>query len=390
MNVTTSPTGRGLLALTRSLSTLLDEESPRAEADGAITAATVEAFHDAGLFRLQAPTEVGGHEADMITAVEVIEEACRADGSAGWALMAGMTNMAIAGAFFGDEAVEEIFSDPKAVIAGQIAPRGVAVAETGGYRAEGDFGFASGATHANWFFGGFREEADGGSVRLENGLPSVVAAAFPRQRVELLGNWNVIGLVATASVDYRIPRQYVDESYTFEFFRAAPRRGGGLYRIGANGLTCVAHSGFALGIARRALDEIALIARSKRRPGRATLIDDPVFQYDYAHAEAALSAARGFVHTALRGLEEAAEHDALTLRHRAQARLATTHACSAAAQVVGVAYRHSGSAGLREGSVINRCYRDIAAGEQHIFTDHHTYRDAALVYLDNAPASIWL
>src|SRR5581483_4670325 len=369
--------GAGPVALARSLAGVVEGQAGRAEADGAVTAPTLKVLHDTGLFRLQAPAELGGAEADLITALEVVEEVCRADGSAGWTLMAGMANMAITGAFFGDEAVAEIFGDPRS--------------EAAGYRMEGRFGFASGSSHANWFLGGFREMTDDGSpVRLEIGLPSVVVGVFPREAVELLGNWDVIGLVATASVDYRIPARPVGLPYTFEFFRAGPVRGGPLYRIGANGLTCVAHSGFALGVARRALDEIGLIARSKRRPGRPTLIDDPLFQYEYARAEAALSSARSFVVSSLRDLEDAARDDGLTPRLRAQARLATSHACTTAADVVAMAYRHSGSTGLKQGSAINRCYRDIAAGEQHVFTDHNSVRDAGLVYLDNAPPSLWL
>jgi alkylation response protein AidB-like acyl-CoA dehydrogenase len=394
MNVTTSEQIRAsgdMVGLARSLAGLIEGEAAQSEAERAVTPPTLDALHQAGLFWLQVPAELGGSEADLLTALEVVEEVCRADGSAGWTLMAGMANMAIAGAFFSDEAVVDIFADPRSVIAGQIAPRGVAVAEPLGYRVEGTFGFASGSSHANWFYGGFREVAEDGSpVRLENGLPSVVVGVFPRRAVELLGNWDVIGLVATASVDYRIPTQAVRDPYTFEFFRAEPQRGGALYRIGANGLTCVAHSGFALGVGRRALDEIGAIARSKRRPGRPTLIDDPLFQYEYARAEATLSAARDFVRSALRDLEQAAERDGLTMQLRARARLATSHACTTAAEVVEVAYRHSGSTGLRQGSVINRCYRDIAAGEQHVFTDHNSVRDAGLVYLDNAPPTIWL
>jgi alkylation response protein AidB-like acyl-CoA dehydrogenase len=396
MNVTTSehigtPASVGLVEAARSLAGLVERDAPRAEAEGAITAETLDGLHSAGLFRLQVPAELGGAEADLLTALEVVEEVCRADGSAGWVLMAGMANMAIAGAFFGDEAVARIFADPRSVIAGQVAPRGVAVAEPAGYQVEGTFGFASGSSHADWFFGGFREVADDGSpVRLETGLPSVVVGVFPRAGVDLLGNWDVIGLVATASVDYRIPSQSVGLPYTFEFFRAHPLRGGPLYRIGANGLTCVAHSGFALGVARRALDEIGLLARSKRRPGRTTLIDDPLFQYQYAQAEAAVASARSFVRSSLLELEQAALADELTLAVRAQARLATSHACTTAGHVVTVAYRHSGSTGLKQGSVINRCYRDIAAGEQHVFTDHNSVRDAGLVYLDHAPPSMWL
>jgi indole-3-acetate monooxygenase len=395
MNVTTSEqittAPADVVGLARSLAGLIEGEAAQSEAERAVTALTLDALHGADLFRLQVPAELGGAEADLLTALEVVEEVCRADGSAGWTLMAGMANMAIAGAFFDDQAVADIFSDPRAVIAGQIAPRGVAVAEPLGYRVEGTFGFASGSTHANWYYGGFREVADDGSpVRLESGLPSVIVGVFARDSVELLGNWDVIGLVATASVDYAIPTQSLRSPYTFEFFRAEPQRGGALYRIGANGLTCVAHSGFALGVGRRALDEIGAIARSKRRPGRPTLIDDPLFQFDYARAEAALSAARSFVRTALSDLEAAAHHDGITMQLRAQARLATSHACTTAADVVTLAYRHSGSTGLREGTVLNRCFRDIAAGEQHVFTDHNSVRDAGLVYLDNAPAALWL
>jgi alkylation response protein AidB-like acyl-CoA dehydrogenase len=380
-----------VVGVARSLAGLIEGEAARSEADRAVTPVTLDALHGAGLFRLQVPAELGGSEADLLTALEVVEEVCRADGSAGWTLMAGMANMAIAGAFFADDAVADIFGDPRAVIAGQIAPRGTATAVPLGYRMEGDFGFASGSSHATWFYGGFRELAEDASpVRLETGAPSILVGVFPRSSVELLGNWDVIGLVATASVDYRIPAQSVREPYTFEFFRAEPQRGGAMYRIGANGLTCVAHSGFALGVGRRALDEIGAIARSKRRPGRPTLIDDPLFQYDYAKAEAALAAARSFVRSALTDLETAAVRDELTMALRARARLATSHACTTAADVVTMAYRHSGSTGLREGSVLNRCYRDIAAGEQHVFTDHNSVRDAGLVYLDNAPAALWL
>ena len=47
-----------------------------------------------------------------------------------------------------------------------------------------------------------------------------------------------------------------------------------------------------VGVLRRAIDEAALIARSKRRmTGKTTLADDPRFQYDLAMAESTLSPA---------------------------------------------------------------------------------------------------
>ncbi|MBV9578482.1 MAG: acyl-CoA dehydrogenase family protein [Chloroflexi bacterium] len=47
------------------------------------------ALHDAGLFGLKAPRELGGGlEADPLTQIEVYEAVSRIDTSAGWALIA--------------------------------------------------------------------------------------------------------------------------------------------------------------------------------------------------------------------------------------------------------------------------------------------------------------
>jgi hypothetical protein len=53
--------------------------------------------------------------------------------------------------------------------------------------------------------------------------------------------------------------------------------------------------------------------------------------------------------------------------------------------VAGVAFRFSGSTGLRNGSAIQRCYRDLSAGEQHVFTDQNSYRDAGRLLLGVGP-----
>lgn len=374
----------------RSLAPLIEQEMSGTPSPTSLSPLVVEAFHDAGLYWMQVPACFGGGEADVVSAFEVVEEVSRADGSSGWSLMAGMSTLAIAGAFFGDGAAAEIFADPRAVTCGQIAPLGTVERTPEGFLAQGRFGFASGSTQSMWFFGGFREQRDGVEIRMENGLPSVIAGVVPKDKVVLRGNWDVVGLEGTCSVDYEIPEQLIPDEYTFPFFSAVPRRGGPMYNIAANGLTCIAHAGFACGVARRALDEIGRIARTKRRPGRRTMIDDPIFQYEYAMAEAGLRGARSFAVRALRDLQAAAEADHLTLQVRGIARLAASHACAVAAHVVGLAYEYSGSNGLRNGSAIQRCFRNISAGQQHVFTDRNSVRDAGQVLLDAAPPTMFL
>jgi len=395
LSVETEPRVDGLLERARELAPLLEEHAVANEAGVTLAGPVVDALHDAGLFLLLVPEAFGGSQVPARTAFDVFETVSRADGATGWSLMAGAIYLAVAAGYLPDEGARAIFADPRAVAAGQVAPLGTAAvlgsagsagARTAGWTVEGRFGFASGGMHASWFYGGFREiGADGESVMLADGLPSIVVGVFPRSAVELLGNWDVIGLVGTGSVDYRIPTQRLDPAFSFPLFDPQLRRGQPGLRMGLAGLTCIGHAAFATGVARRALDELVALAASKRRIGRATLIDDPVFQYRYAQAEAQLAAARALAVSALDDLEAAAIAGAVTTETRTMARLAATYAAETALEVCGAAFRFSGSTGLRGGSAIQRCYRDLTAGEQHVFTDFNSYRDAGRLLLGVGP-----
>lgn len=374
----------------RELIPLVGAEADQAEADGTLTGAVVEAMRRSGLFRIMTPRCLGGMEAPVSTVYEAIEELAKADGSASWSFMAAAVYLGTAGALLGDGAVERVFADSDVSIAGQLAPLGTAIPTDNGYRVEGRFGFASGAMHASWLFGGYRELVDGEQVRLDNGLPRIHGVLVPREYVEYLGNWNVIGLRATGSVDFQVPLQEIGSEYTFSTLEAQPLRGGPLMRLGPSGMTAIGHAAFATGVARTALDQLKQVAGSKRRLGRKGLIDDPYFQNQYARAEASLGSARAYALAALTELGEAAEADSITQEVRARARLATTHACHSARDVISFAFQQSGSTGLRNGSILQRCYRDISAGEQHVFTDHNTYRDASLALLGIAPPTLQL
>jgi alkylation response protein AidB-like acyl-CoA dehydrogenase len=372
----------------RAVSPLIEASAEEIEAGATLPPALVDALHERQLFRILSPACLGGFELPVRDAYEVIEEASRADGATGWSFMAGAIYVGVAGAFLPDEGAEAVLADPRAVAAGQVAPLGTATPATGGWEVEGQFGFASGGLHATWLYGGFREQRDGETVTLADGMPSVIVGILPRSQVELLGNWDVLGLVGTGSVDYRVPRQVLPEAFTFPLFGSAPRRGHPRFRMGLAGLTCIGHCAFATGVARRALDELALLARSKRRLGRTHLIDDPLFQAAYAQAEGRLAAARTFSLAAIEALEVAAVAGTVTPAVRAMARLATTHTAEAALEVAGVAFRFSGSQGLRNGSALQRCYRDVSAGEQHVFTDFNTYRDAGRLLLGVGPDTL--
>ena len=77
----------------------------------------------------------------------------------------------------------------------------------GGYRAGGEWGFASGAPHATWFTANcVLTDAPAGTIR---------AMTFPAAAVTIEPTWEVSGLRATASHSFSVRTALVRSAYTF-------------------------------------------------------------------------------------------------------------------------------------------------------------------------------
>jgi len=371
------------IATARSLAPLIIEEAERTESGGTLSPAVVSAFHETGMFGLVVPAVLGGTEADAVTTLAVFEELSRADPSTGWSLLANTCTSAFAGAFCGDAAVKEMFTGVALPVhAGMLGPRGQAVPVDGGYRVSGRFSFGSGTGHADWIGAGTLVTGASGPVVDESGLPDMRVTFLPRESVSFLGNWDVLGLVGTGSYDYAIDDVFVDAGFTFPLIGAEIRRGGPVYLLGVLGLTSIGHCGFALGVARRALEEAAAAApRKVKMGGMAAVADDPLFRRDFAVQDAALRSARAYsfevfgqaMDKALSGSEPGVELDQ-------RLRQATTYATRVAAEVVRTAYGWLGTEGIRPGA-LQRCLRDMETASQHIFVDESTFTQAGPVLM---------
>jgi alkylation response protein AidB-like acyl-CoA dehydrogenase len=184
-----------------------------------------------------------------------------------------------------------------------------------------------------------------------------------------LGNWDVLGLRATASEDYEVRDVHVPKGATFDFFAPTRYRGGAVFDLGVFGLTGAGHAGFALGVTRRALDECIEIAASKHRMGAATpLRDSDRFLYELGTLESRYRAARAWVHESFSDAQQAAENGTLTPAHITIVRQATVHATQDGADVARQAYLLAGTTALRDGP-LQRCFRDLHAGTQHFFAN---------------------
>ncbi len=179
-----------------------------------------------------------------------------------------------------------------------------------------------------------------------------------------LGNWDVLGLKGTGSIDYGAENVFIAEDLVFPILTAAPQRLKELFSLGIVGLAAIGHTGWAMGAGRRMLDEIAKFAVSKS--GRAGMLgESEKFWYDYGRAEASYRAARALVMEAWGEVEANSEAGKMmTTRNISLVHLAKAQIHEAGVEVCNFAYRASGGAGLRAG-VIQRTFRDMMVAANH-------------------------
>jgi alkylation response protein AidB-like acyl-CoA dehydrogenase len=345
-----------LVKAARELQPLLREHAPAGEAAGRLTEPVADALHDTGLFGMWVPEPLGGAELDPLSSLEVVQALAEGDPSAAWVLMAAALATGTGGAYLGEEAVATMFTGPRfPVVAGQGTRPGRAVRDGPGYRLSGSWSFASGIKHAQWIHTlGIVE--DTGESRI---------FVLPVEHAELVDNWDVMGLRATGSIDYRIEDVHVPAGFTHHGPTETPVRGGNLFRLGIIHFALIGHSGWALGVARRMLDDLAALVASKSgRP--ATLAESPHFHATYGEAEARWHAARAFVHETWRGASATIGSGApLDVRQKTLLRLALHHATWAAEEISLAVYRAGGTAALRAGA-LQQYFRDMHAGTQHV------------------------
>lgn len=343
----------------RALFDLVERNAQQSPPTDPVPAATVSALTDAGLHEIMVPTEVGGLEAPVVDCIDVIAEISRADASAGWCLMANVATIAFFGAWAADDFAASLFADGVPLAAGQFAPNGTATPVDGGYRITGEYQFGSGVNHSSWIGAGVLTAEDDSRLLM---------ALVPRTEVDLRDGWDVLGLEATASWDYTITDAWAPEGATFDFFAPVQHRGGPMYQLGVLGLTSAGHAGVAIGVVRRALDELRAIATTKARMGAsAPLRERESFLVALAALESRARAAASWVRETFAAAEATAVRTgAADPAEVALARQSTVHVTQDGADVVRQAYLLAGTDALRAGP-LQRCFRDIHAATQHFF-----------------------
>jgi alkylation response protein AidB-like acyl-CoA dehydrogenase len=384
-------TGRATMDLT-TLMERLDAVLPAirarredVERERRLTREVARALHETGIAGLEVPRALGGFEAEPAEILRAIELVSRADGSTGWCIAQSVVTGGCAG-YMDEAGAREVFADPTALTAGVTAPSGGAQRVEGGVRVSGRWQFASGIHAAEWVFVGCMV-MENGQPRMTAQGPEIVYAFLPAKAFEIHDTWFVSGLCGTGSNDVSVKDAFVPSSRIFTLGAPAASRSEPLYRMPPFGWYVAHVAAVALGIARSALDELTALAQSRVPTfSVAVLADRPAAQLGLARGEAALGAARAFLHASIEELWQAVKAgEQPTQRQVAQSRIAAAHACEVGASVTRSAGVLAGGSAIHASSSLQRHLRDADAVAHHFSVSPHVWEDAGRVFMGRSP-----
>jgi indole-3-acetate monooxygenase len=384
--MTATPLRVDILDRVRALRGLVQSEAGESERLRTLSLPVVDAMWDSGVMTSFNPIVAGGMEPSFAEMIDIWIEMAWQDGSFGWTGIANLPSSFAAASYLPDEGFAEVFTahDNRVTMGGQFAPNGQGLVVDGGYRLTGAWNFGSGTGHSEYIAAGFIP-MDGGEIRwISDGVPELMVALLPRAEVTFTDGWHVQGLRGTGSFDYNVADVFVPDARTFRLFSREPLRGtSAAGRMGMMPVTAAGHAAWALGVAKSMLDDLQELAATKfRMSDMASLASRPTFQKNLAHHVAAWRAARLLVLDTFGSVEAAVDAgEELTPAMRADMRVAAVYATDVARGCAEWAHLAAGTTSIREGSRLERAFRDIYTGTQHAFISEKVAIDSAQVWL---------
>ncbi|ULT58016.1 acyl-CoA dehydrogenase family protein [Neobacillus drentensis] len=335
----------------------------------------VEQLKQLGVYRAHSPRCFGGDALSPSEFLKLIESISEADGSAGWVASFGSASLYLA-ALPKDTLARLYANGPDVAFAGGLFPVQPAEKVEGGWLVNGLWRFASGCKGADILGVGIGAG--------EGGKP--LTAVLRPEDVEIIENWEVIGMRGTGSHDLRVKDAFVSDEWTF-VRGGVPSIEEPIYQYPSIAYAAQVLAVVNLGIARAALDEVTQMAGGRSSiTGAPKMADRAYLRISLAKAEASLRSARAFFYettdsvwtSILRG-------DGVSPEQTSMLRLAATQAAREGASAVQSAYLLSGTAAIYDGHPMQRYLRDAMVVTQHAFLNESMYEGAGSVFLGVPP-----
>jgi alkylation response protein AidB-like acyl-CoA dehydrogenase len=370
-----------LLDAAREIAPIIQAHSAEAERERRLSRPVLKALRETGLLRMTTPRSLGGLETDPVTRALVGEEIGRHDSAAAWTL-----ENPLDWAFFccrlPDEGAEEIYSrGADILIAAQFGRPLKATPANGGYRISGRAPFVSNCYDADWISSTVLVNDDSAGKE-----PELRMVYFPSEECDIIDTWDVMGMRGTGSNDISVTDVYVPKARTFPMvpdFEPGSHYRGPLYRLPVVGAAASGIPTPMLGVARRALDEVTELARTKTPVASSgPLKERASAQVQLGRAEAILRSGRLLLLDTLgEAWRRCVESETHSLEQKADLLLGMAHAMSSAVQAVDLACSIAGTTAFRASSPLERCFRDVQTMRHHVFASEQRYGTFGQVYL---------
>ena len=337
-----------------------------AEATGFLHPVQRALIHRRGWLKMLAPRALGGAELALPAVVRLEEKLASIDGSTAWVV----TLCAGAGWFAGflpPALAHEIVTTRRLCVAGSGAPTGYADIEGDRFCLSGRWDYASGAPMATHFTLNAILREHGQVLTDDAGAPRIRAFIVPASQVEFVPSWKSIGLRATASHSYVIDGQPVAKEHGFAIDAACATAPGPLYRFPFLGLAFVTLAANVAGMAGHYLRLARpLIARRRHARTGLPLADCPQVMDHLLDIEAGVETARALFYAVLdQTWALVVEGAPISAEQAAQVQTASLALANTARRAVDELYPYCGLEAAREGSEINRVWRDLHTATQH-------------------------
>ena len=289
---------RAVLERARALIPRLAERAPAATAARKLPVQTIAEYRAAGIMRILQPLRFGGMQGRFSLFSRIVEELTYGCASSAWVYAVLAEHQWIVAQYPEQAQIDVWGDDPEAVAASSLAPRAAAKRVPGGWRLSGRYPFSSGCDYAQWaILGAFLGEA---------GDPRGVAYALaPLAEIEIVDDWQTLGLAGTGSKSLLLHDVFVPEHRTVmvaDLFAGTPP--GALVhpeypvlRAPRGFLVSYSLPPVCIALGRRALDIACAALAGRVSRGTNKVAESEIVQVAIGEAAAAIDAATLLLHT---------------------------------------------------------------------------------------------
>lgn len=364
-----------VLERVEALADFFAAQADEADSLGRLPDATVAKMKGAGVAKILHPADLGGYEGSPVEFFKSLIAIGSRSTSAGW--VAGVVGVHAFELAQADRRLqEEIWgADGERAdtwTASPYAPFGRAKPVDGGYLFSGHWPFSSGTDHCEWIIlGGLITDQDGEIIK-GNPLRHFV---LPRADYEILqDSWQVAGLKGTGSKDVVIRDAFIPDHRvinsadlgSFDLAKNQGRYDSPTYRMPFHTMFNGAIAGATLSAAVGALGAATAYMRERVTVKGVATKTDPRHLYVLSEAAADIDAS---VLQYLHGIEQmwdhAQAHEEIPMELRVRARRDQVRSVHRAVAAVEQLVKLAGGNSLRDGSPIQRFWRDVHMGAGH-------------------------